>query len=77
MNQEKTANSLLKIRKVVREYTLPRRQLFTSPERFRALDGVSLTVNPGETFGIVFVKMGFASRYKDLGLPGILNITPN
>ena len=53
MKQEKSANSLLKIREVVREYILPRRRLFTLPEHFRALDGVSLTVNPGECFGIV------------------------
>ena len=43
MKQEKPANSLLKIREVVREYILPRRRLFTLPEHFRALDGVSLT----------------------------------
>ena len=53
MNQDKTTNSLLDVREIVRDYMLPRRHLFTSPERFRALDGVSLTVNPGESFGIV------------------------
>ena len=53
MNQEKTETSLLQIRKVVREYILPRQQLFSSAKRFRALDGVSLTVNSGESFGIV------------------------
>ena len=53
MNQKKTDTSLLEIRKVVREYILPRQQLFSSAKRFRALDGVSLTVNSGESFGIV------------------------
>ncbi|HBL55208.1 MAG TPA: peptide ABC transporter ATP-binding protein, partial [Deltaproteobacteria bacterium] len=53
MKQEKTADSFLQIRNVVREYILPRKQLFTSANRFRALDGVSLTVNSGESFGIV------------------------
>ncbi|MBT5794709.1 ATP-binding cassette domain-containing protein [bacterium] len=53
MNQKKTDTSLLEIRKVVREYILPRQQLFSSAKRFRALDGVSLTINSGESFGIV------------------------
>ena len=53
MNQENTDNSLLKIRNVVREYILPRQRLFSSVKRFRALDGVSLTVNYGESVGIV------------------------
>ena len=53
MNQEKTETSLLQIRKVVREYILPRQKLFSPAKRFRALDGVSLTVNSGESFGIV------------------------
>ncbi|MDP6488202.1 MAG: ATP-binding cassette domain-containing protein [SAR324 cluster bacterium] len=53
MNQEKTDTSLLEIRKVVREYILPRQQLFSTAKRFRALDGVSLAVNSGESFGIV------------------------
>ena len=53
MNQEKTDTSLLEIRKVVREYILPRQELFSPAKRFRALDGVSLTVNSGESFGIV------------------------
>ena len=53
MNQEKTDNSLLEIRKVVREYILPRQQLFSTAKRFRALDGVCLAVNSGESFGIV------------------------
>jgi peptide/nickel transport system ATP-binding protein len=53
MNQKKRNSSLLEIRKVVREYILPRQKLFSSAKRFRALDGVSLTVNFGESFGIV------------------------
>ena len=51
--QEERAESLLEIRNVVREYILPRQQFFTSAKRFRALDGVSLKVNSGESFGIV------------------------
>ena len=53
MIQKRTDTSLLEIREVVREYILPRQQLFSSAKRFRALDGVSLTVNSGESFGIV------------------------
>ena len=53
MNQKKKDTSLLEIRNVVREYILPRQQLFSSTKRFRALDGVSLKVHSGESFGIV------------------------
>ena len=53
MKQEKNANTLLQIRELVREYTLPRQHIFIPPKRFRALDGVSLSLNYGESFGIV------------------------
>ena len=47
MKQEKNANTLLQIRELVREYTLPRQHIFIPPKRFRALDGVSLSLNYG------------------------------
>ena len=53
MKQEKNANTLLQIRELVREYILPRQHIFIPPKRFRALDGVSLSLNYGESFGIV------------------------
>ena len=53
MKQEKNANTLLQIRELVREYILPRQHIFIPPKRFRALDGVSLSINYGESFGIV------------------------
>jgi len=53
MKQEKNANTLLQISELVREYILPRQHFFIPPKRFRALDGVSLSLNYGESFGIV------------------------
>ena len=53
MKQGKNANNLLQIRELVREYTLPRQHIFIPPKSFRALDGVSLSLNYGESFGIV------------------------
>ena len=38
---------------VVREYLLPRQSLLSSRPRMRALDGVSLRLGKGESFGIV------------------------
>ncbi|MCH2291362.1 MAG: ATP-binding cassette domain-containing protein [SAR324 cluster bacterium] len=38
---------------VVREYLLPRQSLLSSRSRMRALDGVSLKLGKGESFGIV------------------------
>ena len=38
---------------VVREYLLPRQSLLSSRPRMRALDGVSLRLRKGESFGIV------------------------
>ena len=52
-----TSNSegkeLLDLDCVVREYLLPRKSLLTPRPRMRALDGVSLKVKEGESFGIV------------------------
>ena len=53
MNQKKPAEKLLQINEIVREYILPRQNLFMPPKRFRALDNVSLSLNYGESFGIV------------------------
>ena len=38
---------------VVREYLLPRQSLLSSRPKMRALDGVSLRLGKGESFGIV------------------------
>ena len=53
MKKEMPAEKLLEIRELVREYTLPRQNLFKKPKRFRALDKVTLSLNYGESFGIV------------------------
>ena len=50
---DKNNNVLLQIKDVVREYILPREKLFSSTKRKLALDRISLTVNYGESFGIV------------------------
>ena len=47
------SNVLLQIKNVVKEYILPRETLFSSTKRILALDGVNLTVNSGESVGIV------------------------
>jgi len=44
---------LLEARAVVRSYRLPRRRFFGHPPLRRALDGVSLSVAPGERVGLV------------------------
>ncbi len=45
--------SLLNLKDVVREYTLPRRNLFGQPRKFRAVDGVSFTLAKRESLGLV------------------------
>ncbi len=44
---------LLKVREAVREYTLPRSRLFGPAPTFRAVNGVSFTLNSGESLGLV------------------------
>ncbi|MGN6549895.1 MAG: ABC transporter ATP-binding protein [Pararhizobium sp.] len=50
---ERLGDHVLDVRDVVRDYPLPRRSLFASPGRFRAVDHVSLTVRRGENVGLV------------------------
>ena len=44
---------LLQVKDVVREYRLPRTRLFAPPGTFRAVKGVSFTLNRGERLGLV------------------------
>jgi peptide/nickel transport system ATP-binding protein len=44
---------LLEVADLVREYVLPRAQLWQAPRRLRALDGVSLALQPGRSLGVV------------------------
>ena len=46
-------NTLLQIRNVVREYKLPREKFFSPKKIIRAVDGVSMSLNYGDSFGIV------------------------
>jgi peptide/nickel transport system ATP-binding protein len=45
--------TLLAVEGAVREYLLPRRSAFAPHPRLRAVDGVSLTIRPGESLGLV------------------------
>ena len=45
--------SLVKIENIVKDYPLPRKNLFGKPPVFRALDGINLEIGEGESFGIV------------------------
>ncbi len=45
--------ALLRVEGVVRDYRLPRTRLLGTAPRRRALDGVSLTIAPGECLGLV------------------------
>ena len=44
---------LLEVKDVVRDYRLPRTRLFGDPGTFRAVKGVSFTLNKGERLGLV------------------------
>ncbi len=45
--------TLLAVEGAVREYTLPRPRAFAAHPKLRAVDGVSLTIGPGESVGLV------------------------
>ena len=45
--------ALLTVENAVREYTLPRPSAFAPHPKLRAVDGVSLTIRPGESLGLV------------------------
>ncbi len=45
--------AILKADNVVCRYSRPRRSLFSPPEHFHAIEGVSLTINRGENIGLV------------------------
>ncbi len=51
--QARGENTLLEVRHVVRDYTLPRTKLFKAPGHFRAVDDVSFLINRGESLGLV------------------------
>jgi peptide/nickel transport system ATP-binding protein len=44
---------VLAVENLTRDYRLPRRTLFSMPGQFRAVDGVSLTIERGENVGLV------------------------
>jgi peptide/nickel transport system ATP-binding protein len=51
--QRTTAEPLLEVEGVVREYPLPRKGFFARPETFRAVKGVSFALHRGESLGLV------------------------
>ena len=50
---DKKNNVLLQIKNIVRKYIIPREKFFSSNKHLIALDGISLSVDSGESFGIV------------------------
>lgn len=50
---EPGAPAVLELEEVVRDYPLPRRNLFRAPGVFRAVNGVSLVIQRGENVGLV------------------------
>ncbi|MEM6939115.1 MAG: dipeptide ABC transporter ATP-binding protein [Pseudomonadota bacterium] len=51
--QTQTGKTLIEARGVVREYKLPRKNLFDRPQWFRALNDVSFAIRKGERLGLV------------------------
>jgi len=45
--------AILEVRDIVRDYPGRRRSMFRAPESLRAVDGVSLSIHPGENVGLV------------------------
>lgn len=52
-NAHKEEAPLLRVRDVIRDYTLPRIKLFSPPGHFRAVNGVSFDIKKGESLGLV------------------------
>jgi peptide/nickel transport system ATP-binding protein len=48
-----SSTAVLDVRGIVREYPLKRRSFWRAPPAFRAVNGVSLTIHPGENVGLV------------------------
>ncbi|HWJ34519.1 MAG TPA: ABC transporter ATP-binding protein [Steroidobacteraceae bacterium] len=48
-----SSSPILDVRGIVREYPRKRRSFWHAPLKFRAVDGVSLTIHPGENVGLV------------------------
>ncbi len=51
--EELSAEPVLAVETVTRDYRLPRRSLFAGPGRFRAVDQVSFEIHRGENIGLV------------------------
>ena len=66
---------LLRVEGVVRDYPTPRPHLFAKPGRFRAVDGVSFSMNAGDRLGLVGESgsgksvTAFADQTEDFRLP--------
>ncbi len=52
-NPERPPAYLIEVKDVHKHYALPRESLFESPGHVRAVDGVSLSIAPGRSFGLV------------------------
>lgn len=50
---ERAGGALLEVKNVVRDYAMPRQKLFAKQEYFRAVKGVSFTIERGESLGLV------------------------
>jgi len=45
--------SLVKVENLIKDYKLPKKKIFGKAPVFRALDGISLSIEEGESFGVV------------------------